>query len=347
MTEDALTWFIIYKSLCKQRYLYYCLSISKSNWANTVLPNSSKDQFCKILYIDRLSFKYIMSFIKDNPILYNNSNILQTLIHMQLHYALYKFGSDRNASSWTSRASKWWISKRYMYDCTLQVIVTLINLKNQLIIWPNHDKKKIESMKNNDRERFLGAVGKLDGINIMLKLKPGGIFKKRNFFQLKKILCPGLMRRLWFLKKIDIYPCMLVKFAIWCLNFCFYFYSSQSKTLFLPGKYLLPDAAYSNTSYLIRPYKSPYTRNKSNWRFNQKLFNIYIDMEHVFKMLKGWWESLTGLRLMIWSKEKYKLVVKWITACCILYNIFDDMKANWGREEGWWTKKEISRHNKK
>ncbi len=31
--------------------------------------------------------------------IYNNSNIPQTPVYAQLHYALYKFSSDRNASS--------------------------------------------------------------------------------------------------------------------------------------------------------------------------------------------------------------------------------------------------------
>ena len=48
---------------------------------------------------------------------------------------------------------------------------------------------------------------------------------------------------------------------------------------------------------------------------------------------------------MIWSKEKYKLAVKWIIACYILHNILVDLKNDWGREEGWWIEEEISGHN--
>ena len=177
---------MIYKSLREQRYLYDCLFIPKSNWANTVLPNLSDDRFRKIFRMDRLSFKYVTSLIKDDPIFYNNSNIPQIPVYAQLHYALYKFGSDGNASSWTYGASKWGISEGHMYDCTLRVIEALCNLKDQLIIWPNQDKRKIESMKNSDREEFLVAGGKLDSTDIVLKFKPGGIFKGEIFFNRKK-----------------------------------------------------------------------------------------------------------------------------------------------------------------
>lgn len=46
------------------------------------------------------------NLLKDDLIFYNNSNIPQISVYAQLHYALYKFGSDRNASSWTFGASK-------------------------------------------------------------------------------------------------------------------------------------------------------------------------------------------------------------------------------------------------
>ena len=105
------------------------------------------------------------------------------------------------------------------------------------------------------------------------------------------------------------------------------------------------DAVYSNTSYLIGPYKSPYTREKSNRQFNQKLSSVRVDIEHAFGTLKGRWESLMGLRLIIRSREKYKLAVKWITMCCILHNILVDLKDDWDREEGWWTEEEIYGHN--
>ena len=79
--------------------MYDRLPIPKSNWANAVLPKLSDDRFRKILRMDRLSFKYVTSLIKDDPVFHNNSNIQQTPVYAQLHYALYKLGSDGNASS--------------------------------------------------------------------------------------------------------------------------------------------------------------------------------------------------------------------------------------------------------
>ena len=87
LTEDALTWLMIHESFRKQHYLYDCLPIPKSNWANIILPKLSDDRFCKFLQMDRLSHKYVISLIKDDLIFYNNSNIPQIPVYAQLHYA--------------------------------------------------------------------------------------------------------------------------------------------------------------------------------------------------------------------------------------------------------------------
>lgn len=59
---------------------------------------------------------------------------------------------------------------------------TLYNLQNKVIVWLDKDKKKRESMKNNNREGFLGYVGKVDSIDIVLKYKPGDVYIREIFF---------------------------------------------------------------------------------------------------------------------------------------------------------------------
>lgn len=41
-------------------------------------------------------------------------------------------------------------------------------------------------MANDDREGFLGAIGKADGTDIILEYKPGEAFNGENFFSRKK-----------------------------------------------------------------------------------------------------------------------------------------------------------------
>lgn len=73
-------------------------------------------------------------------------------------------------------------------------------------------------------------------------------------------------------------------------------FQRHTQTYFAPGEYLLGNAAYTNTSHLVSPYKSLLTNEKPNRCFNQKLFWIRIDIEHTFGIFKGRWGSLTGIK---------------------------------------------------
>lgn len=80
------------------------------------------------------------------------------------------------------------IFQKIIFIILLLVLLKLfVILKNKIIIWPLSRQKKYESMNNNSRERFLGVVGKINGIDIILKYKPGGIYKGETFFTRKKV----------------------------------------------------------------------------------------------------------------------------------------------------------------
>ena len=62
------------------------------------------------------------------------------------------------------------------------MIEALFNLKDQFITWLNSRKRLHKSMVNDERQGFIGVVGKVDGTDIILKFKPGGHFKRELFF---------------------------------------------------------------------------------------------------------------------------------------------------------------------
>ena len=142
-------------------------------------------------------------------------------------------------------------------------------------------------MKNSDWEGFFGAVGKLDGTDIVLKFKPGRIFKGEIFFNWKKRyaldLCAVYDSSKRFIYILAGWPNLQYDARIFASTSI----HRNQRQYFLPGEYLLEDAAYSNTSYLIGPYKSPYTRDKSNRKFNRKLSSVRVNIEHAFGILKG------------------------------------------------------------
>ena len=56
---------------------------------------------------------------------------------------------------------------------------------------------------------------------------------------------------------------------------------------FGPGQYLLGNAVYTQTQYMVLSYKAPEANQKENKKFNKKLSKVRIDIKHTFGMLKG------------------------------------------------------------
>lgn len=81
------------------------------------------------------------------------------------------------------------------------------------------------------------------------------------------------------------------------------------KNYFAFGKYFLGNAAYINFSHLITLYKSLFINKKKNWHFNQKLFQICVDIKHAFEILKGSLRNLTELKFLFYLKKSYKFIV--------------------------------------
>ena len=79
---------------------------------------------------------------------------------------------------------------------------------------------------------------------------------------------------------------------------------------------IVGDAAYPLRSWLMKPYINTGSLNTQQRRFNQRLSQARIVVEHSFGLLKGRWRCLRN-RLAVHVSEVPELV----GACCILHNM--------------------------
>lgn len=180
----------LHEGFMQQRYMYSRLPVPKSNWANHILPQYSEDRWRTVIRMNPQSFEYILDLIKNNPIFYNRSTSSQALIDQQLKLGLYKLANDGSVSEFRHLSNQWGVFEGHISNCTRRIVFALFQLRNSYIRWPTDNKRRIESMKNQDREGFLGAVEKVDGTDIVLWYKPGGVFHGEHFsfLQSKKTL---------------------------------------------------------------------------------------------------------------------------------------------------------------
>lgn len=107
---------------------------------------------------------------------------------------------------------------------------------------------------------------------------------------------------------------------------------------FVNNEYLLADSGYTPSRYIIPAFKKPPNRDLSieENQFNYQLSNIRVRVEHCIGILKGRFQSLKGLRIMLRRDKDIKRAVYWIRACCVIHNLVlqDQVDNEWLEDEG-------------
>ena len=162
-----------YESVKEHRYSIDRFMVPKSlEWVHQVLPELSEERFRVYTRMNRSSFAYVLSLIEDHAVFHNNSNSSQPSVASQLYLALSRLGNDGSASSFRPLASHWGSSEGHVFNCLTRVITALYDNQNYTIRWPNAERRKNISMINQAKAGFVGAVGSVDGTDIVLWEKP-------------------------------------------------------------------------------------------------------------------------------------------------------------------------------
>jgi hypothetical protein len=87
------------------------------------------------------------------------------------------------------------------------------------------------------------------------------------------------------------------------------------------------DSAYGVSLRSIPVHKEPASRLRSNTIFDIQVSRLRVRSEHCIGELKGRFQCLRGLRVLINSHEDHIRALQWITVAIILHNLVIDVKA--------------------
>lgn len=97
--------------------------------------------------------------------------------------------------------------------------------------------------------------------------------------------------------------------------------------LFKGNEFAWADSAYTLTPRTIPVHKEPASLIPRNTLFDKALARIRVRSEHTMGALKGRWQCLRGLRVLINSKNDHVKACRWITIAMILHNIVIDIEG--------------------
>lgn len=96
---------------------------------------------------------------------------------------------------------------------------------------------------------------------------------------------------------------------------------------FARHEYLLADSGFTSSKRFIPAFKRPrgLPLEREKRQFNFELSRQRIRIKHAIGMLKGRWQSLRELRILIKDERSAARANLWIQACIVLHNYLVDI----------------------
>lgn len=224
--------------------------------------------------------------------------------------------------------------ERYTDRC----IIALLSLEKNAIAWPNTDDREIIKRRIEISSGFPNCIGFVDGTLVVFENRPAihseDFFNRKGRYGLATMIVCDDHRRIRY---------MLTGWP-GCSHDTRVFNNSSLGTnpqdLFADGEYVLADSGYPPTPYVVPAFKRPrgHQLSASESHFNCLLSAIRVRVEQCIGILKGRFQSLKGLRILIRRNKDIRRCVHWVKVCCILHNLLIDDEP----EEGWLTEEDSS-----
>jgi hypothetical protein len=204
-------------------------------------------------------------------------------------------------------------------------------LEKQVVCWPDEEEREQIKHQIEAESGFPSCLGFIDGTLIVLENKPlldgEDYFSRKGRYGIAGLIICDHNKRIRYV------------YSGWagCAHDARVFENSRlalhPEQFFTGNEYLLADSGYSPSQHIIPVFKKPphSSLTAEETQFNFKLSSIRVQVEHCIGILKGHFQSLKGLRIMIRQEKDIKQSVYWIRACCVLHNLLlqDKIDNEW------------------
>ncbi|KAF7319715.1 DDE Tnp4 domain-containing protein [Mycena kentingensis (nom. inval.)] len=274
-------------------------------------------------------FDILLELICDHPVFTNNSNNPQAPVEEQLAVTLYRLGQYGNGASVQDIARIAGCSEGSVENFTNRVFTAIKSL-HDLFVRPLTEEEKEKEKEWIEESIGFGGLWRegwimYDGTIVPLFAKPAlngqGYYTRKSNYGLNVQIgnVPSNLR--------------IVDYSIGHTG------SAHDQLAFEGTAYRYPDwlfkgiefgwfdSAYTLTGRSIPIIKEPEAHEPNNMAFNKTCSHLCVRSEHCMGALKGRFQALRQLRVIIeWNKD-HEAALHWIMVAIILHNMIIDVEG--------------------
>lgn len=300
----------------------------RNAWFSQVLEEGG-DGFIKLARMSKPAFNHLVDLIEDDPVFSNNSNVPQAPVWWQALVGLANLGTAGNGGDHYHLARMFNCSEGSVQNWTNRFITAVLRLEQGYLRWPSPQERAVLKQEITSKSFFKDTVGFVDGSYIPLatapRETPEDYWTRKMFYAFNIMLVCDLHRRVTYYE------------LGWCgsVHDQRVFRSSKlfenPNRYFSPGEYLLADSGYTVCDFVIPCLKRcrGHSLRQDQDAFNKEISFIRVTIEHCIGMVKGRFQSLKELRLVIDDAISAERANQWIRACLILHNFLISIQEEW------------------
>lgn len=284
------------------------------------------DEFLQKYRMSRENFHVLLNKIKDHEV-FNSKGRRQAEVSYQLMVFLKYIGTAGSGQSNANQRHTFGIGYGTAMNYLDRVTTAVLSLVDEYYHWPDEEERKDIAQSFQEKFDFPHCVGVADGTLFPLAFEPQSddapdySGRKHAYSLSTMIICDHTKRIRHYLAGFpgSAHDNRIFKSTKLAMDPDAYFDKRQ---------YILGDSAFENQWFMVSAFKRMpgAEMNPSHDKFNKKLAKARICSEHCIGMLKGRFQWLKGIRMVIRKEKKYlRRILRLIEACVILHNMLIDL----------------------
>lgn len=330
-TEEFQEVLKMYAQLYSTRFFIEREVIPKSSSMIDIMWHYADKEFKQIARMNKSTFIGLLNLIENHAVFKNKSKNKQKPTWIQLLVVLNRLGCEGNGISIDRNAMFNGISHGSVYSYQTRVFAAIKDLEKVYLFWPNIEQRKKISERFGSHHGLPGCVGIVDGTPVNFFQKPGidgeVYWNRKSRYAINLQLICDDRRNIIFMQTGwpgSVFDSTVFDQSNICLS---------PDMFFSADEYIIADAGYAAKPFICTPFKQPLAEVPENKLFNHLFSSARCIIEHVNGILKGRFQSLKSIRVLILKVNDLKLVNDWILVCCILHNIMNALNDDWDEEE--------------
>ena len=332
--EDDLDiyYFIKLSKALQSRYIFRPTSnrMRTPMWKHYLhnLEMVNEGEFLCLFRLQRATFYSLLHIVNEHE---RDATDYQPLQEVHLLVLLKYLGTCGNDSSAVKLALLFGIGYGTVLNYIRLAMKAILRLKAETVFWPGEEERIHISTRILSDYGFPNCVGIVDGTLFPLEFKPRlngeDYFTRKGGYAVHSlIICDDQVR----IRGITLgWAGSVHDNRVWLRSS----YNQTRCEFFRPKEYLLGDSAFKPSCIMIPAFKKPFGQNLDPYKsfFNSKLAIPRILSEHCIGRLKGRFQLLKRLRVLIRTRKDVKRLNRCIMTCAVLHNLLLHDKCS----EGW------------